>query len=191
MAATLDRYTREQSRTDLAIRMIGHEARTYLTRSCTGLSEDRIRKLYNVYFRQEGINISRHRGKTPRQPEYFTRTVATQLEATSFVRVCLAAGLVRVKPNHRIVPKVEATSTEYGQRFCNAYDAYLALYHPPALSFERAWNLIDALCRGHVVGMTACRRCEVAFLADTLGLQEPICPACSLGSVQEPGLRPE
>ncbi|MCJ7557015.1 MAG: flagellar transcriptional regulator FlhC [Gammaproteobacteria bacterium] len=184
MAAILERYTREQSRTDLAIRMIGHEARTYLIRSCTGLSEDRIRKLYNVYFRQEGIDICRHRGKTPRQPEFFTRTVTTQLEATTFVRVCLAAGLVQVKPNNRVLARVQPDTTEYGQRFCNAYDAYLALHHPPALSFERAWNLVDALCRGHVVGMSTCRRCEVAFLADTLDLQEPICPACCLRSLQ-------
>jgi hypothetical protein len=181
MADTPKRYKREQSRTDLAIRMIGHEARTYLIRTSTGLSEDRIRKLYNVYFRGEGSDICRHRGKTPRQPEFFTRNATTQLEATTFVRVSLAAGLISVTQNNLVVRKFPANSTEYGERFCNAYDAYLALHQPPTLSFERAWNLVDALCRGHVVGMIDCRRCQVTFLADTLDLKEPLCPACNLG----------
>jgi hypothetical protein len=178
MAHTLKRYRLERSRTDLAIRMIGHEARTYLIRTCTGLSEDKIRKLYNVYYKNEGSDICRHRGKTPRQPEYFTRNAGTQLEATSFVRISLAAGLISVRKNHRVIAELPVHSTEYGERFCNAYDAYLTMHHPPALSFERAWNLVDALCRGHVVGISCCERCQITFIADTLDLQESICPAC-------------
>lgn len=184
MTPTLTRYTREQSRTDLAIRMIGHEVRTYLIRRCTGLSEDRIRKLYNVYFRQDGCPVTRHRGKTPRQPEYFTRNLTAQLEATTFIRVCLAAGIIRFSEQNRIAPTLPASSAEYGQKFCDAYEAYMVLHNPPGLSFERSWNLIDALCRGHVVGMTNCRRCEVSFLRDTLDANDVVCAACCLGPLQ-------
>jgi len=184
MTPTLSRYTREQSRKDLAIRMIGHEVRTYLIRRCTGLSEDRIRKLYNVYFRQDGCLVTRHRGKTPRQPEYFTRNLTAQMEATTFIRVCLAAGIIRFNEQDRITPALPASSAEYGQKFCDAYEAYMVLHSPPGLSFERAWNLIDALCRGHVVGMTNCRRCEVSFLRDTLDANDVVCPACCLGPLQ-------
>lgn len=184
MSHTLTRYTREQSRTDLAIRMIGHEVRTYLIRSCTGLSEDRIRKLYNLYYLHDGCPVTRHRGKTPRQPEYFTRNLTAQLEASTFVRVCLAAGLIRHDEQQRTIFALPASSPAYGQRFCDAYEAYTILHNPPGICFERAWNLVDALCRGHVLGMTNCRRCQVSYLRDTLDANDVVCPACCLGPSQ-------
>ena len=44
---TDDRYAAERSQFELALRMIRHEARTRTIRECTGLSDDRIRKLGN------------------------------------------------------------------------------------------------------------------------------------------------
>ena len=46
MRITDDRYTRDRLRLDLALRLIRHEARTCTIRDWTGLSDDRIRKLY-------------------------------------------------------------------------------------------------------------------------------------------------
>jgi hypothetical protein len=40
-----DRYDRERSSLDLALKFLRHEARTQTIRSWTGLSDDRIRKL--------------------------------------------------------------------------------------------------------------------------------------------------
>ena len=54
MRLTDDRYALERSQFELALRMIRHEARTRTIRSCTGLSDDRIRKLYATYFRNAG-----------------------------------------------------------------------------------------------------------------------------------------
>ncbi len=45
MRLTDDRYANERSQFELALRMIRHEARTRTIRECTGLSDDRIRKL--------------------------------------------------------------------------------------------------------------------------------------------------
>ena len=50
MRLTDDRYANERSQFELALRMIRHEARTRTIRECTGLSDDRIRKLYSTYF---------------------------------------------------------------------------------------------------------------------------------------------
>src|SRR5690606_20837452 len=73
-----ERYIRERQRHDLALRMIRHEARTCTIRSCTGLTEDRIRKLYKAFAEQlMTVPLRRKRGKSPRQIAYFTRT--TQL----------------------------------------------------------------------------------------------------------------
>ena len=51
MRLTDNRYANERSQFELALRMIRHEARTRTIRECTGLSDDRIRKLYSTYFR--------------------------------------------------------------------------------------------------------------------------------------------
>jgi hypothetical protein len=62
-----DRYTRDRLRLDLALRLIRHEARTYTIRQWTGLSDDRIRKLYRSYVMSHGARgVHRHRGKSPR-----------------------------------------------------------------------------------------------------------------------------
>ena len=45
MRLTADRYASDRSQFELALRMIRHEARTRTIRECTGLSDDRIRKL--------------------------------------------------------------------------------------------------------------------------------------------------
>ena len=49
MRVSDDRYTRDRQRLDLALRLIRHEARTFTIRQWTGLSDDRIRKLYRSY----------------------------------------------------------------------------------------------------------------------------------------------
>ncbi|MGW8367751.1 MAG: hypothetical protein ACWGPN_03610, partial [Gammaproteobacteria bacterium] len=61
MNTSEERYVGERQRVDLAVRMIAHEARTGTIRGCTGLSEDRIRKLYSHYFRGGGDATVRRR----------------------------------------------------------------------------------------------------------------------------------
>ena len=63
MRATDNRYRGERARFELAMRMIRHEARTGTIRYFTGLSDDRIRKLYTSYFKfDEGAPVKRRRG---------------------------------------------------------------------------------------------------------------------------------
>ncbi len=80
MRLTDDRYATERSQFELALRMIRHEARTRTIRECTGLSDDRIRKLYATYFRNTGAtDIRRRRGKSPRQVTRFVKNPQNQL----------------------------------------------------------------------------------------------------------------
>ncbi len=46
MRISEDRYDRDRQRLELALRFLTHEARTQTIRHWTGLSDDRIRKLY-------------------------------------------------------------------------------------------------------------------------------------------------
>src|SRR6202008_2175354 len=76
-----DRYSRERLRMELALRFLRHEARTQTIRAWTGLSDDRIRKLYRSYLSQAPRQLPRHRGKSPHQVAYFTRSQQLQLES--------------------------------------------------------------------------------------------------------------
>ena len=98
MRLTDDRYAAERNRFELALRMIRHEARTRTIRACTGLSDDRIRKLYATYFRDAGrTSVKRRRGKSPRQVAVYVRNPLTQLEATTLVMLYCATLLLRVE----------------------------------------------------------------------------------------------
>ncbi len=84
MRLTDDRYAAERSQFELALRMIRHEARTRTIRECTGLSDDRIRKLYSTYFRDTGsTDIRRRRGKSPRQITRFVKNPVTEFNVGS------------------------------------------------------------------------------------------------------------
>ena len=85
-----DRYTRDRQRLDLALRLIRHEARTFTIRQWTGLSDDRIRKLYRSYLcGGDAAPVSRHRGKSPRQPAFFFRNPELHFQATQLASIFL------------------------------------------------------------------------------------------------------
>ena len=90
-----DRYSRERLRMELALRFLRHEARTQTIRTWTGLSDDRIRKLYRSYLSQARSHLPRHRGKSPRQVGYFTRSQRLQQESAVLASVLSLLGVVR------------------------------------------------------------------------------------------------
>ena len=90
-----DRYSRDRLRLDLALRFIHHEARTHTIRAWTGLTDDRIRKLYRTYlYEAGGTRVARHRGKSPRQAAFFTRSLRMRREAAVFASVSSLFGLI-------------------------------------------------------------------------------------------------
>ncbi len=69
MRITDHRYNGEIERFNLAVRMIGHEARTGTIRKCTGFTEDRIRKIYGSYFKSNTPTMSSSGGAVNRPPK--------------------------------------------------------------------------------------------------------------------------
>ena len=91
-----ERYFHDRQRHDLALRMIRHEARTCTIRSCTGLTDDRIRRLYKTYAsHMPSAPVRRRRGKSPRQVGFFVRNARVQLESSTLASVFAAFGLWR------------------------------------------------------------------------------------------------
>jgi hypothetical protein len=187
MRITDDRYERDRSRLQLALRMIRHEARTQTIRACTGLSDDRIRKLYKSYVADDATEIRRRRGKSPQQVTYFIRNAATQLEASVLASMFVCFGLVKdASAEVRGKLREEASGLPVGpaawmgERFCDAYELHQQLFAEATLSFEHAWFLWRLLQAGTDLLLAPCGRCESLYVADALRVQPSACPVCKL-----------
>jgi hypothetical protein len=192
MRLTDDRYAGERSQFELALRMIGHEARTSTIRDCTGLSDDRIRKLYARYFNNTGgIRIRRRRGKSPRQVTRFVKNPEHQLQATTLVALFCAGRLLRVDEGYGLHSRWPRPDVEFGHRVCRAFESYLLLHETPLLSFEWAWNLLHSVSWNDELYLAVCRSCRNRYVQDAYALDLKTCPACEIEGHQRrrPGIR--
>ncbi len=181
MRLTDNRYATEKSQFELALRMIQHEARTRTIRDCTGLSDDRIRKVYSTYFVDAGRRtVRRRRGKSPQQIGLFVKNSRNQLQATTLIALYCASLLLRVDRNNRIHACWPRPDVEYGHRVCRAYETYLLLHPRPALTFEWAWNLLQNASRNDELYLAVCRRCRARYVQDAYALDQRSCPSCEL-----------
>lgn len=188
MRATDDRYRRERTKFDLALRMIGHEARTGTIRYWTGLNDDRVRKLYSTYFKNDAAPVKRRRGRSPTRIAPLVRTPARALESGMFANLLLANGLLSVDspPGPQLKGNVEL-----GHRLCECFETYEQLVPRGVLTFEWGWNLLLSIRRGEELGIARCQTCSVCYVFDLLSLPRSACPACLLfrrgvGGLAEP-----
>jgi hypothetical protein len=173
-----DRYNRDRVRFDLALRMIRHEARTCTIRTWTGLSDDRIRKLYRSYVQSDGVHpVRRHRGKSPSQVEFFLRSPATLFEAQTLASLFALWGLP-AQGRGGVARIAAAGAIERGALFCTAYETYASLHQPARISFEHAWFLLGALCRADELRLEGCAGCGGVLLRDRLADRNTECPQC-------------
>lgn len=179
MRVSDDRYTRDRQKFDLALRLIRHEARTYTIRQWTGLSDDRIRKLYRSYVLSgDASEVTRHRGKSPRQAAFFFRSPELRFHAANLASLFVLHGLLRttlrgVESGYRV------GSLESGVLLCRGYEAYRELHSPAAISFEHAWFLLLALGRHDEIALSRCADCGGIRLQDLLAKRGGACLSCA------------
>jgi hypothetical protein len=174
------RYNRDRLRLDVALRFIRYEARTRTIRQWTGLTDDRIRKLYHSYL-QGGGRTTRHRGKSPRQAAYFLRTARMRDEASALASLCYLVGLFDGRC-HSPSPR-RATDVSRAASMCRAYEGYHAAVCNPAITFEHAVLLVNALARGSELRLGDCQDCGALLVVDSLGLRPTRCSLCSAEAV--------
>ncbi len=178
MRVSDDRYSRDRQRYDLALRLIRHEARTFTIRQWTGLSDDRIRKLYRSYvLDHDPKSVPRHRGKSPRQAAFFFRSAELNFQAAQLASLFVVYGLL-CGTALGLESRYRVGSLESGILLCQAYEAYLELHVPARISFEHAWFLLLALARRDELGMSRCRSCGGVWLHDLLAKRRPSCTNC-------------
>ena len=183
MRLTDDRYASERRQFELALRMIRHEARTSTIRTCTGLSDDRIRKAYVTYFRNAGsADVRRRRGKSPRQVTHFVKNPQHQLQATTLVALFSIGQLLTIGKANKVSPCWPRPDVEFGHRVCRAFETYLALHRRPRLSFEWAWSLLLAITYNDELYLASCGGCAAVYVQDAYAIDHRICPACTISS---------
>jgi hypothetical protein len=178
MRVSDDRYTKDRQKFDLALRLIRHEARTYTIRQWTGLSDDRIRKLYRSYVLEQGANpVLRHRGKSPRQAAFFFKNPDLNFHAAQLASLFIMYGLMAGNARG-IEARYRVGSLDSGALLCRAYEAYLEMHNPVSISFEHAWFLLLALARRDEVGIARCTICGGVRVRDLLAKHKLGCGNC-------------
>ena len=179
MRVTDHRYAGEMSRFHLAVRMIGHEARTGTIRFCTGFSEDRIRKIYATYLKADPhFNVRRRRGKSPSQIAPYVNSIHRQSEATVLACLFLHCGVIRMESG-AVTCRVR-DPVKLGNSLCDAYETYRCVHPDPCLCFEMAWGLYNAMVRDKELFFACCAECEGPYVQDRYALDYRHCPFCEL-----------
>jgi len=172
-----DRYSRDRFRLDLALRFMRHEARTHTIRKWTGLTDDRIRKLYKAYLEQTPGQqpVYRHRGKSPAQACYFIRTPRVQQESAVLASLYCMLGALPASPE----TEPPTPGVVRGERLCQAFEAYLTFVQSAQITFEHAVLLINELARGVEIKLDDCTICGGLLVVDGLALRDIRCSRCS------------
>jgi hypothetical protein len=171
-----DRYNRERLRMELALRFLQHEARTQTIRTWTGLSDDRIRKLYRSYMSEARRYLPRHRGKSPHQVTYFTRSLRLQQETAVLASVLSLLGVV---PAGTAGSAAAQPGLTRGELLCQAFEVYRALLPAAQISFEHAVFLATALTRGDQLRLTGCAVCGSLLVTECFPLRDRRCHHCA------------
>ena len=177
MRVTDDRYRSERNQFELAMRMIQHEARTNTISYWTGLSDDRIRKVYDTYFRGSSRPVRRRRGKSPTQIAPLIESPQRALESGVLAYLMHRGGLFSL---HRDRQPMLRHNIELGQRLCDCYEAYCCIVPGPTLTFEWSWNLLLNIRSGDELGLGPCSDCGTWHLRDLLAVPSNACPVCTL-----------
>lgn len=177
MRVTDNRYRTERGQFELAMRMIGHEARTNTISFLTGLSDDRIRKVYDTYFRAGGGEVRRRRGKSPTQIAPLIESPQRALESGVLAHLLHRGGLFCTGGGRQ--PDLRQ-NIDMGQRLCDCFEAYQCIVPAPTLTFEWGWNLLMSIRRGEELGLVQCTNCGIIHLSDLLAMPRTACPVCAL-----------
>jgi len=179
-----DRYHRERLRFHVALRFIRLEARTHTIRYWTGLSDDRIRKLYRSYLADSADRlIRRHRGKSPQRATLFLRSARLREQSALLASLYRLLGLLPA-PAGALAPTA-APSLRRAELLCQAYEVYRSLVREPSLSFEHALFLQAALARADELACGACRDCNAVLVIDRWSLHVARCSLCEHGAADE------
>lgn len=172
-----DRYHRERLRMELALRFLRHEARTQTIRAWTGLTDDRIRKLYRSYLGHVRREMPRHRGKSPHQIAYFTRSLRLQEETLALATPLWLLGVLPCNQPPETPGSLPGLAR--GALLCTAFEAYRMARPAALISFEHAVFLTKALTSGELLRVGWCGECGALMVSEPFPLRVRRCLHCA------------
>jgi hypothetical protein len=172
-----DRYSRERFSHDLALRFLRHEARTQTIRQWTGLTDDRIRNLYNSYISPGGRLVPRHRGKSPQQIAYFARSARIKWETAQLASLLSLLSVIPTQPSPEIAAALPGIVR--GEKLCYAFEAYKSTIPGAQISFEHAVFLATALARGDQIRLARCYDCDALLVTERFSIRDKRCHHCA------------
>ena len=184
MRISEDRYARDLRRLHLAERLIRNEVRTGWICGCTGLSADRIRKLFHSYYQGSG-RVVRPRGPSPTALSDFLRSLRT--EASAIGGLALAMGAIPARAASRKPPV--RSGIETGECFLEVFELFRKVAPRSEFDMDRFICLASALTKGEDLQIGHCRNCHGALLVDPLGARRRLCLPCTEDSLDQGGRR--
>jgi Flagellar transcriptional activator (FlhC) len=172
-----DRYHRERLQMELALRFLRHEARTQTIRAWTGLSDDRIRKLYHSYLDHARSVMPRHRGKSPQQVAFFTRSQRQQEDTLALATCLWLLGVLASEAGAERSGSLPGLAR--GTLLCQAFEAYRLARPAGQISFEHAVFLTRALVRGEQLRIGWCGGCGGLMVTEPFSLRASRCHLCT------------
>jgi hypothetical protein len=168
----MDEFHRDFRRYQLALRLVGHRARTRTISRMTALSRHQLARLRQRWGVDEQL---RHRGPAPSSLETFTHSPRARSEGAALASSYLVYEALCHCTAGAPAP---GPSLEAGERLCEAYEAYRACFPQSGLDFEELLALVAGLTDGHLVGLSRCLTCKGAILIDRLGPPRSTCSHC-------------
>jgi hypothetical protein len=90
--------------------------------------------------------------------------------------------LLGVVPTAKVADAVHTLpSLARGERICQAFELFTAVFPTARISFEHAIFLVTALARGNEIRYGRCIDCSALVVVDRLTLQETRCLLCARG----------
>jgi hypothetical protein len=121
--------------------------------------------------------IIRHRGQSPRQLAYFSRSVRTRLDAATLASFLVLFEVIPKDPVPHAARRVPAVLR--GLALCAAYEAYRTLIPTAELTFEYAALLTVGLAAAEELTLATCSQCGVLLVIDPLAKHRDQCLDCN------------
>ena len=177
-----DVLLQENRRAELARRFISHGVRTQIIMRLTDLTVARLRTVR----RRVGVpSEERARGPTRWSLRAFLKTPEAQDEGGALVALC-ANFDIPIEPNTPALPKF--VSLDFGERLCETYEAFCAVYPQTTLELEHLILVRRSLSvdpTKALVQVSKCRTCKALLLEDRFRPGE--CWHCDHGPTQKEG----
>lgn len=177
-----DGARRDSRRYQLALRLMGHQARTGTISAMTSLS----RHQQEALRRRWGITEdTRRRGPSPTSLGRFTHSPRARSEGAVLAIFCRIYGLLTLASRAGI-PRRKLLTLEFGEHLCDTYESYRACFPWVRLKFEELLSFAIGIARNEVIGVGRCDSCSGTVIIDRLAPHRSSCAHCERVHVERP-----